>query len=97
MTATTSDKFSPKFEKMRLESEIETTKQDNRSRSRIALIFTFAFIGFIGLILIGGPIYNTAVGDSKPIDIQELITTFVAQFGTPLGFVLGYYFKDRGA
>lgn len=84
-----------KFEKLRLESELENNRQDNKSRSRIAYGFTFAFIAFIAIILIGGPIYNAIVDESKSLDIFELITTFVAQFGTPLGFVLGYYFKDK--
>lgn len=84
-----------KIEKLRVESELENSKQDNKSRSRIAYGFTFAFITFIGVILIGGPIYNATIGKNTPIDIAEMMSGFVAQFGTPLGFVLGYYFKDK--
>ncbi len=84
-------------ETMRVKAQIENSRQDNKSRSRIAYGFTFAFIGMLGLILVGGPIYNAVVGPDIALDITELITTFVAQFGTPLGFVLGYYFKDQNS
>lgn len=80
---------------MRLESELAASAQDNTSRSRIAYGFAFGFVGIILLILIGGPIYNASIGKETPIDVQETLTSFMAQFGTPLGFVLGYYFKDK--
>lgn len=87
--------YNIKLEEMEKAASIENSRQDNTSRSRIAYGFTYAFIIFIAIILIGGPIYNTIVPETKIIDISELITTFMAQFGTPLGFVLGYYFKDK--
>lgn len=84
-----------KLDKLRLESELANSQQDNKSRSRIAYGFTYAFICLIGIILIGGPIYNATFGKDTPIDVADTLSTFVAQFGTPLGFVLGYYFKDK--
>lgn len=87
--------FGSRMDQMRLEAELANSQQDNRSRSRIAYGFTFAFITFIGVILIGGPIYNATIGHDNLIDIADTLSGFVAQFGTPLGFVLGYYFKDK--
>ncbi len=89
--------YSTKLEEMEKAANIENSRQDNKSRSHIAYGFTYAFIFFIGIILIGGSIYNALVDETKIIDISGLITTFVAQFGTPLGFVLGYYFKDKNS
>ncbi len=86
-----------KLHKMRTEAEIETSLQDNRSRSRIAYGFTFAFIAFIGVILIGGPIYNAIVSEDKLLDVSDILSSFIGQFGAPLGFVLGYYFKDKNS
>lgn len=89
--------FGTRMDQMRLEAELANSQQDNRSRSRIAYGFTFAFIGLLGLVIVGAPIYNATIGKDMPLNLTELITTFVAQFGTPLGFVLGYYFKDKNS
>lgn len=84
-----------KIEQMRVKSELDNNQQDNKSRARIAYGFTFGFVGLFAIVLIGGPIYNLCVDDQKVLDVPEIITNFVAQFGTPLGFVLGYYFKGK--
>ena len=95
MGKTPSSNFDPKLDKIRVEAEIENDRQDNRSRARIAYGFTFGFISLFAVILIGAPIYNLFVDEQKILGMSEIITTFVAQFGTPLGFVLGYYFKSK--
>lgn len=89
------DKFNHKIEQMRVKSELANNQQDNKSRTHIAYGFTFGFIALFAIILIGGPIYNLFVDEQKTLNISEIITDFVAQFGTPLGFVLGYYFKSK--
>lgn len=86
-----------KMDQLRVEAELANSKQDNKSRSRIAYGFTFAFIVLMAVILVGGPLYNATIGRQSPLDINELLSSFVAQFGTPLGFVLGYYFKDKNS
>lgn len=94
MAKPTSD-IDRKIEQMRVKSELDNSQQDNKSRARIAYGFTFGFVGLFTVVLIGGPIYNLFVDDQKILNIPEIITNFVAQFGTPLGFVLGYYFKGK--
>lgn len=89
------ENFDKRIQKLRIESELENNKQDSKSRSRIAYGFTFAFIALLAVILIGGPIYNATLGVNTPIDITDMLSSFVSLFGTPLGFVLGYYFKDK--
>ena len=88
--------FERRMEKMRLEADIENKKQDNTSRSKIANWLTKAFIGIAGVIIIGTPIYNATIGVNTQIDIRGLLSEFGSIFGTALGFVLGYYFKDKG-
>ncbi len=90
-----SEQFNNKMRKMRVESELENIRQDNTSRSRIAYCFTLAFIAITSVIIVGGPIYNATLEKESPLDVAQLLSNFVAQFGTPLGFVLGYYFKDK--
>lgn len=84
-----------RIDEIKVEAELANSKQDNTSRSRIAHGFTFAFIFIVSIIVIGGPIYNVTLGKDAPIDVSGLLSDFVSQFGTPLGFVLGYYFKDK--
>lgn len=70
--------------------------RDSQYRSRIALILTWAFIIMIAVIIIGVPICNFFLEKEAQIDQGRLLESFNSIFGTILGFVLGYYFKDRG-
>lgn len=90
-TSTTNDKL----DKMWANAEIENSKQDNRNRSKIAFILTIAFVVIAIIIIIGAPIYNATIGKETPIDINGTLSSFGSLFGTALGFVLGYYFKDK--
>lgn len=72
------------------------SSRDNQYRSKIALIFTWAFVILVGSIIVGVPIYNATFGSSSQIDQNNLLEAFQSVFGTILGFVLGYYFKDKG-
>ncbi len=87
--------YSNKLEEMQRAAEIDNSRQDNRSRSRIAYWFSVGFILLMGVIIVGGPIYNATIGKGASLDIAQVMSGFVGQFGTPLGFVLGYYFKDK--
>lgn len=84
-----------KIDEMERLARIDNSRQDNTSRSRIAYAFAFGFVGIIAFILFFGPIYNVTIGKNAPVDVQATLASFMSQFGTPLGFVLGYYFKDK--
>lgn len=90
-----SSKSDEKFDRMWADAEIENSKLDNKSRSKIAYWFTIAFISLSAVIIVGAPIYNATIGRDTQIDIGDLLNSFGALFGTALGFVLGYYFKDK--
>ncbi len=70
--------------------------RDSQYRSKIALILTWAFIIIISIIIIGVPICNIFLENDTRIDQGRLLESFNSIFGTILGFVLGYYFKDKG-
>lgn len=74
----------------------DNSTRDSQYRSRIALMLTRAFIVIMTIIIIGIPIYNAIFGKETLIDQNRLLETFNSIFGTILGFVLGYYFKDKG-
>ena len=77
-------------------SKVENSSRDSKSRSKIAFLFSIAFVMIVGALIIGGPIFNNVVDDESKIDILELLESFCSHFGIPLGFVLGYYFKTKG-
>lgn len=83
------------MEQMRVEADIENKRQDNTSRSRIAYWLTIAFIALAAIIIVGIPIYNATIGANVQLDISDVLSSFGSIFGTALGFVLGYYFKDK--
>jgi len=87
--------FERRIEKIRVEADIENKRQDNASRSRIAYWLTIAFILLATVIIIGVPIYNATIGANSQLDVSDVLSSFGALFGTALGFVLGYYFKDK--
>lgn len=95
MTKPSSSRFDTQMQQMRLESELAETARDNKSRSRIAYWFAGTFVLISAIITIGGPLYNAMIGQPAPVDINEVLANFMSHFGTPLGFVLGYYFKEK--
>ncbi len=60
----------------------------------IALIFVWGYLGLVFLIMVGAPLYNRSVGSTEPIDLDKILAQVGALLGTPLGFVVGYYFKE---
>ena len=80
---------------MDAETRNSNSSRDNQYRSKIALIFTWSFVIIVGTIIICVPIYNATIGEKSPVDQNSLLGTFQSGFGTILGFVLGYYFKDK--
>jgi hypothetical protein len=68
----------------------------DKSRSKIALRFVRWYLIYVFLIIVGVPLYNHyAVGSSEAIDIYKLLAQVGTLLGTPLGFVVGYYFKEE--
>ena len=74
-------------------------KQEDTTRSKLALIFVWGYFGILGggIILV---LANNIIVDYlklKPeilINIRDFIPTITSAIGTSLGFVVGYYFKS---
>lgn len=73
----------------------DNSTRDSRHRSKIALIFTWSFVIIMAIIVIFVPFFNATIGNNAQIDQNRLLEVFCSSFGTILGFVLGYYFKDK--
>lgn len=67
----------------------------DESRSRIAFLFVKWYFAFIILIIIGAPAYNMIIGNAVQLDVSKLLNQIATLLGTPLGFVVGYYFKEK--
>jgi hypothetical protein len=67
----------------------------DKKRAVIALIFVCGYIGLVLLATIWIPLYNKWVGHAQPIDLDKTFSQLGALLGTPLGFVVGYYFKEN--
>ena len=92
---TNQKEFGNNIEMMDTITRNNNSARDSQYRSRIALILTISFITLAGAIVILTPIYNATFGKETQIDQYRLFELFNSVFGTILGFVLGYYFKDR--
>jgi hypothetical protein len=74
---------------------------DTTKRGAIALWFVISYIVLVFIIVFGVPIYNWLIVE-KPaaLDVDQVLTEVGTLLGSPLGFVLGYYFKggekDKG-
>lgn len=66
----------------------------DKKRAFIALIFVWGYLGLVFLIMVGAPLYNKSIGNTEPIDLDKILAQVGALLGTPLGFVVGYYFKE---
>lgn len=67
----------------------------DESRSKIAFSFVRWYFIFISLIIIGAPVYNYIAGHPDTLDVSKLLNQIATLLGTPLGFVVGYYFKEK--
>jgi len=67
----------------------------DKSRKHIAFVFVYGYIAIVTLILVGLPLYNW-IALSKPmeLDLDKTLAQVGALIGSPLGFVVGYYFKE---
>jgi hypothetical protein len=83
----------------KVESPHDHLKHMDTNRAMIATYFVKAFVRLAFTILIGIPFYNllAAYVHAQPLDINQLLAQAGALLGGPLGFVVGYYFKDDTA
>ena len=69
-------------------------KHTDENRAKIALYFVKAFVRLVIIALIGIPLYNwLALDNPQPIEIDKTLAQLAGILGTPLGFIVGYYFE----
>lgn len=74
-------------DKQEVDSKGSSDPKEN-TRSRIALVYVYAFFGVIALVLVMGAFRRFGVDDYK-----DMLVTVSGVLSGPLGFIVGYYFK----
>lgn len=76
----------------------------DKTRSKIAMIFVICYFALIVFTLLSAMIYdvyfwNACDSEYKCLDqlisVKDLLLAVMGYVGTPLGFVIGYYFKEQ--
>lgn len=84
-----------------LDAYEKTLTRDAETRNNIARIFVSWYVFLIPFIFIVIIIFNLWIILGKPdmveylIPIEDTLMVLQALLGTPLGFVVGYYFKSQ--
>lgn len=84
-----------KLEEKVTNAPFNPTEHLDKKRAYIAQLFVWGFLTLILLVLVGVPLYNKWVGHAQPLDLDKTLSQVSGLLGTPLGFVVGYYFKEN--
>lgn len=77
------------------QEKFDPKKHKDTKRAHIAMVFVYGYIITITLVIIGGPFFNAVLASEKlPIDLERVLAQVGSLIGAPLGFVIGYYFKE---
>jgi hypothetical protein len=67
----------------------------DKSRKHIAFVFVYGYIAIVAIIIVGVPLYNAlALHRPDTLELDKTLAQVGALIGSPLGFVVGYYFKE---
>lgn len=67
----------------------------DKSRRHIAFVFVYGYIALVAVIIVGVPLYNAlALHQPNYLELDKILAQAGALIGSPLGFVVGYYFKE---
>ncbi|MFH0854397.1 MAG: hypothetical protein V1891_02810 [bacterium] len=69
-------------------------EHETKDRSKLAKALIYSFLGGMGLILIGVPVYNLFAITDLRLDVFNMLTTYSGVLGPFVGVIAGYYFKN---
>ncbi len=81
------------------QQKFDHQRHNDETRSKLAILFIRGYFILIGLMVLFIIIYNLIIlFTGKDIDIlvspKDLLLVVTTAIGSPLGFVIGYYFKE---
>jgi hypothetical protein len=75
------------------------TEHKDKTRSTIALFFVRGYLVLLGIIFLLVLTYNFLLIKFAPgtdlLDVTDIMLLITGSVGSPLGFVVGYYFKGQ--
>ena len=71
-------------------------EHNDKTRSKIALLFVRSFFFLIATVVIGIPLYNLIPRPTgaEPLILKDILLAVSGLISGPLGFVIGHYFKS---
>lgn len=103
ITSTVGELTTDEKEQFGLSDELKERIQERESdtRQRIAILFVYIYFALLTIILVGMPLYNLLVyqlthNKDLIIPVTDMVQTYSAVVGPTLGFVIAYYFKNKG-
>jgi len=77
------------------EEKFDPKKHKDTKRAHIAMVFVYGYMITVVIVIVLAPLFNAAFTDSKdPLDVERILAQVGSLIGAPLGFVIGYYFKE---
>jgi hypothetical protein len=77
------------------DEKFDPKKHKDTKRAHIAMVFVYGYMLIVAIVIVGAPLFNAAFTDSKePLDVERILAQVGSLIGAPLGFVIGYYFKE---
>jgi membrane protein YqaA with SNARE-associated domain len=77
------------------EEKFDPKKHKDTKRAHIAMVFVYGYMITVAIVIVLAPLFNALFTDSKePLDVERILAQVGSLIGAPLGFVIGYYFKE---
>jgi hypothetical protein len=88
-------RFQRSIQDSKRKPKFDHLEHTDKSRKHIAFVFVYGYIIIVALIIAGVPLFNFFALDNKDaLDLEKILAQAGALIGSPLGFVVGYYFKE---
>ncbi len=92
------------LEKEKRESEsYNPAELNDKTRSKVAMTFVYGFFILTGATLIITMVYNVLLAAycetdfclSRTLEVKDILLAVIGYIGSPLGFIMGFYFKGK--
>lgn len=93
------------------ESALQNVHRDGKTRSALTITFLIGFFALIAGCFVFVLFYNylaigwikdlhsegldNQISDIKLLELDKVLAVIIGALGTSLGFIIGYYFKDK--
>ncbi|MDY9036654.1 hypothetical protein UZY92_22640 [Escherichia coli] len=88
------------------ENAVNSKHTDGKTRSALTITFLWFFFSCLFVLWYNNSVVNWAlelkskgvddyVQYLKPLELEKVLSIMITALGTSLGFIIGYYFKDK--